>query len=99
MRESRFTGATSTGDADSVALELSPRESGESPQRSQAAMTQRRWAIALDALNGLKEKSQIRRGYSHRASSQRTVESISRIRSSRRNKLQPKSPGMKPSMH
>ena len=40
----------------SVALELSPREVESRLNEVRAAMTQRRWAIALDALNGLQGK-------------------------------------------
>ena len=40
----------------SVALELSPREVESRLNEAKAAMTQRRWAIALDALNGLQGK-------------------------------------------
>ena len=40
----------------SVALELSPREVESRLNEVKAAMTQRRWAIALDALNGLQGK-------------------------------------------
>ena len=54
--ESRFTGATVSPTPTSVALELSPREVESRLNEVRAAMTQRRWAIALDALNGLQGK-------------------------------------------